>query len=215
MEHHFWHNKWEKGETGFHQSTTHAMLERFASEAGFTASRRILVPLCGKSHDMTWLLERGCEVVGAELSQTAVEQYFAELNTTPNIEQFDNLLRYSARNITLFCGDFFTLTGKLTGHIDAVYDRAALVALPQPMRIAYSQQVFKLAPEATQLLITFEYDQAAIAGPPFSVSPAEIEQLYGVQGTITSLMRTELAGGLKGKVPAIECAWLIGNSSLK
>ncbi|NVK55794.1 MAG: thiopurine S-methyltransferase [Alteromonadaceae bacterium] len=213
MQHHFWHNKWEKGETGFHQTDTHPMLVRYADELGFTSPCRILVPLCGKSHDMTFLLKRGCDVLGVELSQVAVEQYFAALNIIPEIKQCGELLCYSAPGITLFCGDLFALEPKHTGTIDAVYDRAALVALPAEMRTSYCQHVHTLAPQAKQLLITFEYDQSAIAGPPFSVSPSEIEQYYAAHSDITPLMSAELAGGLKGKVPATERAWLISSTT--
>ncbi|MDC8829272.1 thiopurine S-methyltransferase [Alteromonas gilva] len=212
MQHHFWHNKWEKGEIGFHQDDTHPMLMRFANELGFAGPCRVLVPLCGKSHDMTYLLKRGCEVIGVELSQVAVEQYFAAQDIVPDIAQRGDLLRYKAPGITLFCGDFFALKPEYIGSVDAVYDRAALVALPASMRMAYCQQVLTLAPQAKQLLITFEYDQSALPGPPFAIPFAEIHQYYGKHREVTELISEPLAGGLKGTVPATEHAWLIGSA---
>ena len=127
MEHTFWHDKWEKGEIGFHQSDIHPMLSGFADEFGIGDGCRVFVPLCGKSNDMTFMLERGCEVVGVELSQLAVSQYFESLGVTPVIEECGKLMRYTAPDITLYCGDFFALTLEQLGTIDVVYDRAALV----------------------------------------------------------------------------------------
>ncbi|GGF63438.1 thiopurine S-methyltransferase [Alteromonas lipolytica] len=209
MEHTFWHDKWEKGEIGFHQSDIHPMLLKFADQLGLNEPCRVFVPLCGKSNDMTFLLERGCEVVGIELSKLAVTQYFEGLGVTPTIETCGHLERYSAPDITLYCGDFFALTPEQLGSVDVVYDRAALVALPEDMRAQYGQRICGLAPRARQLLITFEYDQSAIAGPPFAISTLEIEHHYGKYCDIEMLASESLEGGLKGKVPALEKAWLL------
>ena len=207
MEHTFWHDKWEKGEIGFHQSDIHPMLAGFADKFGIGDGCRVFVPLCGKSNDMTFLLERGCEVVGVELSQLAVSQYFESLGVTPVIEECGKLMRYTAPDITLYCGDFFALTPEQLGTIDVVYDRAALVALPQDMRKQYSQRLCSLTPGAKQLLVTFEYDQSLIGGPPFAIPSEEIQQNYSKYCTITLLHSEALEGGLKGKVPAVENLW--------
>lgn len=207
MEHTFWHDKWEKGEIGFHQSDIHPMLSGFADKFGIGDGCRVLVPLCGKSNDMTFMLERGCEVVGVELSQLAVSQYFENLGVTPVIEECGKLTRYTAPDITLYCGDFFALTPEQLGTISVVYDRAALVALPEDMRKQYSQRLCSLTPGAKQLLVTFEYDQSLIGGPPFAIPSDEIERHYGKYCEIELLQSEPLQGGLKGKVPAFEKLW--------
>lgn len=209
MEHTFWHDKWEKGEIGFHQSEIHPMLVKFADQVGLAEPCRVFVPLCGKSNDMTFMLERGCEVVGIELSQLAVTQYFESLGVEPEIEECGKLTRYSAPDITIYCGDIFALTPEQLGTVDVVYDRAALVALPQDMRQQYCQRICTLTAGARQMLITFDYDQSAIAGPPFSIPSAEIERNYGRYCEIHALHSEPLDGGLKGKVPAIEKLWLL------
>lgn len=211
MHHTFWHDKWEKGEIGFHQSDINPMLKRFAEQAGMSEPCRVFVPLCGKTQDMTWLLERGCEVVGVELSKLAVEQYFESLGVTPYVEEIGKLTRYSTTDLTIYCGDLFALMPEQLGDIDAVYDRAALVALPPEMRQQYCQRIAVLAPEAKQILITFEYDQAVHAGPPFSVPAEEVQQYYAGQFSVDELLSEEVKGGLKGKVPAIEKVWFISS----
>jgi len=59
------------------------------------------------------------------------------------------------------------------------------------------------------LLISFDYDQTLLAGPPFSVVDAEINRHYGSAYTPTVLARVDVAGGLKGKCPAKEIVWLL------
>ncbi|TPV59153.1 thiopurine S-methyltransferase [Aestuariibacter sp. GS-14] len=209
MQHAFWHDKWERGEIGFHQRDINSFLTRFADTAGLTDGKRVLVPLCGKSKDMTWLLQRGCEVVGIELNESAVQQYFKELGSVPEVTQIGDFTCYAATDITIFCGDVLSITQAMIGKIDAVYDRAALVALPADMRRPYVKTLLTTAPEARHLLITFEYDQALHSGPPFSVTEAELLELYGCAKMQPVLASEPLQGGLKGRVPAMESAWLI------
>ncbi len=63
--------------------------------------------------------------------------------------------------------------------VSAVYDRASLVALPESMRQLYVQHLANELPESVGiLLITLEYDQQLMSGPPFSVSDDEVQRLY-------------------------------------
>jgi len=98
------------------------------------------------------------------------------------------------------------------GSIDAIYDRAALVALPQEMRIRYTAHLTEITDKAPQLLITFEYDQSAMEGPPFSVSNEEVNELYGASYDLTLIASVDVPGGLKGRCPAKENAWVLRNS---
>lgn len=63
---------------------------------------------------------------------------------------------------------------------DLVYDKAALVALPQKIRQKYVEKVISLAGRHTKIMLHgFSYNQNEMNGPPFSVSQAEVETLYG------------------------------------
>ena len=81
--------------------------------------------------------------------------------------------RYSADGIDIFAGDIFEITADVLGPVDAVYDRAALVALPEGMRRRYAAHLAGITAVAPQLLVTFEYDQAEMDGPPFSITEEE------------------------------------------
>jgi thiopurine S-methyltransferase len=170
---------------------------------------RVFVPLCGKSLDLGWFLSQGDAVAGAELSELAVTQLFAELGVEPRISPIGRLKHYSGTQIDIFVGDIFDLTRELLGRIDAVYDRAALVALPESMRRRYTAHLTAITAIAPQLLICYEYDQAVMDGPPFSVKSEEVHRHYGASYRLKVLESSDVPGGLKGKCPATEMTWLL------
>lgn len=209
MEVEFWHQKWERGEIGFHQAQANPLLVKYASQLNLVPGSRILLPLCGMTIDISWLLGQGFGIVGVELSQLAIERLFDALKLEPQINPVGNLLHYRAQDIDIFVGNFFDLSAEQLGRVDAIYDRAALVALPEAMRRQYASHLTTLTEAAPQLLITFEYDQSQMTGPPFSVPQPEIERLYDTAYRSQLLESRAVAGGLKGKVVANESIWLM------
>lgn len=164
MEKEYWVNRWEEGKTGFHQSDFNEKLVQYFSTFSISPKQKVFVPLCGKSKDMLWLRQQGLEVHGIELHEKAVEEFFTENNLS-----FDD--------IQLSCGDFFSIGD--TPRYDFIYDRAALVALPASMRTAYAQKISRITKADGQcLLITYEYNQEELEGPPFSVTEEEVHSLY-------------------------------------
>ncbi|HEU0032995.1 MAG TPA: thiopurine S-methyltransferase [Kofleriaceae bacterium] len=177
MDHGFWIERWREGKIGFHEGQPNSLLERHVERLG--VERRVLVPLCGKSDDLAFLAGRGHSVVGAELVEDAVRAFFSEHAITPTVTRRGEHVEYTADAITIFAGDFFTLSPALVGPIDAFYDRAALVALPRDQRREYVDHLYTLlAPGSRGLLITFEYPDGAMTGPPFSVPEAEVRTLH-------------------------------------
>jgi len=205
----FWHQRWEKNEIGFHESKANPLLVKHFHELSVAKGRRIFVPLCGKTLDISWLLSRGYGVAGAELSQLAIEQLFMELGRQPEIETVGSVEQWSANNLDIFVGDIFAVSETMLGPVDAVYDRAALVALPEDMRKRYAAHLMEITAKAPQLLISYEYDQNLMEGPPFSVSNAEVQHLYASVYDLRLIASTEVSGGLKGKVSAKENVWLL------
>ncbi|MGB5103225.1 MAG: hypothetical protein WBO04_07870 [Steroidobacteraceae bacterium] len=168
MRHDFWHERWRTGQVGFHQPTVHPLLERWWPALGVPPDARVYVPLCGKSLDMTWLAERGHRVVG-------------------------NFVRHTAGPYELLEGDALALTPEILGPVDAVYDRAALVALPPAMRAGYAESMTRLMPSGVaMLLIAFEYPQEMKGGPPFSVEESEIRAKFGPAFDVDILERVDI-----------------------
>jgi thiopurine S-methyltransferase len=167
------------------------------------------VPLCGKTLDIHWLRSRGHQVAGAELSELAIQQLFAGLGVTPSATAVGKLTRHSAPGIDIFQGDIFDLSRGDLGSVDAVYDRAALIALPESMRARYARHLEELTNRAIQLLICLNYEQRLLAGPPFSVGGTEVARLYQHSYDLRMLATRAVGGGLKGKCPASEDVWLL------
>ena len=203
----FWRQRWEKKEIGWHESQANPLLVRHFPKLALTKRSRVFVPLCGKTLDLSWLLSRGCRVAGAELSQLAIEQLFMELGMQPDTEKVGDVEQWSANGIEVFLGDIFALSRSILGPVDAVYDRAALVALPPPMRDRYTAHLMQLTNTAPQLLICYDYDQQAMQGPPFSVTADEVHRHYDGMYDVSLLERRAVSGGLKGTVPAHENLW--------
>ena len=209
MEESFWHQKWERNEIAFHQREANPLLVKYFGDLSLPQGSRVFVPLCGKTRDIQWLLSHGYRVAGAELSKLAVEQLFAELGVEPNITVIDSLIRFSADNVDIFVGDIFSLSRNLLGQIDAIYDRAALVAFPEPMRDLYAVHLVEITDHAPQLLVSYEYDQRLLSGPPFSVSAEEVVRRYQESYGLKLLAKVEVEGGLKGRCAATENVWLL------
>lgn len=209
MEANFWHQRWQKGEIAFHEGQVNRLLAAHFQALQLPVGSRVFLPLCGKTRDITWLMQAGYQVVGAELSELAVNELFADLNLQARITQHAHYRHYQAAGIDILVGDIFQLTAQDVGVVHGVYDRAALVALPENMRLDYARQLMALSAFAPQLLITFEYAQHELPGPPFAVPVAEVQQHYAVNYQLQELTRESLAGGLKGKVAADEVLWLL------
>ena len=207
MDPNFWHKRWEKNEIGFHQSAVNVLLSDHFSGLSLPQTSRVFVPLCGKTRDIAWLLSQGHRVVGVELSKLAVEELFVDLGVAPKISVQGELLRYSAPGLEIFVGDIFELSGDLLGRVDAIYDRAALVAFPTEMRGRYGAHVGAITQLVPQFLICFEYDQAVMNGPPFSMDRQKVHDVYGAHYQIEPITNRDVAGGLKGKCPAQETVW--------
>lgn len=218
MDTQFWHQKWHSNDIGFHEGEANALLVTNFHQLKLPTGSRVFVPLCGKTRDIAWLLHQGYRVVGAELSEVAVMQLFAELRDElgiePTISTMGSLTHHQAHGsklpaLDVFVGDIFALTPEQLGSVDAIYDRAALVALPAEMRTRYTQHLLQLTNQAPQLLICFDYQQSVMPGPPFAISPFELQRHYGDSHQIELLTSVMVPGGLKGKCPAQENLWML------
>lgn len=205
----FWHERWESDQLGFHQPQGNPLLAAHFGRLELTEGARVFVPLCGKTRDIAWLLAQGITVAGAELSEIAVRDLFKDLGVAPEISSHGPLQRYAAPELDIFVGDIFALDAATLGAVDAIYDRAALVALPEDMRARYAAHLMDITQRAPQLLITFDYDQSAMPGPPFSVPADAVAGLYATKYALTELAAVPVEGKLKGQVEAIETIRLL------
>lgn len=213
MEPDFWHRRWQKNEIGFHESEGSHLLKQYFKAWNLPENARVFVPLCGKTRDIAWFLSHGIDVVAIELNESAVTALFAELGVAPKIENSGKLLKYSAEGLVVYVGDFFSLSAADIGHIDGVYDRASLVALPATLRDKYSDYLRQITSPTPQLLITFDYDQALFAGPPFSVTDDIVDSLYNDHYVTTCLHRGKIAGGFREQIEVYEAVYILNARS--
>lgn len=175
----FWHEMWASGVVGFHQKEINAFLQEFWQKLNLQGSEEVLVPLCGKTLDMLWLKKQGHKVLGVELSQQALDEFLAENQLPAEPTSHDKFCGYELPEMKLLCGDFFHLSSEDCAQIKAVYDRAAIIALPPRMRQTYAEHLQHILPAGTKILmVVMEYEQSQMAGPPFSVRQSEVEQLF-------------------------------------
>lgn len=189
MDAEFWHSRWAENRIGFHLNDTNPVLTKYWPRLSASRSDTVLVPMCGKSLDMTWLAEKHTQVIGVELSEIAVRAYFSEHLYTPTVIPLGNgQTLYEFDEVSIYCGDFFATK---IDPVDVVYDRAALIAMPPSMRQMYVEQLLSMVkPGGRILLVTLDYPQAEMDGPPFCVTGEEVARLFsGCQ--ITHLERDE------------------------
>jgi thiopurine S-methyltransferase len=186
MNHGFWHDRWQKGEIGFHRGAVNDLLVKHWPALGLAAGSQVFVPLCGKSLDMVWLAERGHRVVGVELSEVAVDAFFAERGLAPSVELRQGFSVKSSGAYEIWCGDFFDFPREAVARAAAVYDRAALVAFPRALQPKYATHLAAIAPaSAPILLIGLDFAGGEMTGPPFPASTAEIVAMFGATHTVS------------------------------
>lgn len=191
MDAEFWHQRWQTSRIGFHQSRVNQQLQHYWQELAIPVQSEVLVPLCGKSLDMHWLAEQGHGIAGFELSPLAIRDFFSEAGFMPQQQRLEHYLCWQAAGFSLFQGDFFQAES-LHKRYDAAYDRAALIALPEPVRPLYAQLLARLLrPGGRLLLVTVEYAPVQSEAPPFSVSEDEVRRLFAPYFEVTFLARFE------------------------
>lgn len=178
MEIPFWQTRWARDEIGFHLPRPHPKLLSLWPALVPDPHCPVFVPLCGKSLDLVWFQQRGHTVIGVEATERAVRAFFAEQQKTPEVSEVGDFLIFQQDHLRIFCGDFFALAPQQLADCTAIYDRAALIALPPELRRRYARQLQTLMPQAQSLLLTLLYPQAEMTGPPFSVDNAELAELF-------------------------------------
>lgn len=189
----FWHERWQQNQIGFHQDEVNPYLQTYWPRLQVPEGSKIFVPLCGKSIDMLWLRAQGYTVLGVELSPIAVKDFFVENALEPQVTQQGEFELWEADGVQILLGDFFQLTAKDLAECSAIYDRASLIALPVEMREQYATHLKQIAPAKQALLITLEYDQSITSGPPFSVTPAEVQHYYSDQYQLELLAQVDIS----------------------
>lgn len=188
MEISYWQSRWKKDNIGFHMPGGYSQLRTYWPEIASHNPQNVLVPLCGKSEDLGWLVQHVKKVIGVEVSEKAVNEFFDEHQLPVRISSFADFKIYRSENIEIWCGNFFKLPVHKLPAIDLIYDKAALVALPKEMRKEYAEKIKEFISSSTvYALHHFIYPQHEMNGPPFSVETDEVGKLFSELFDITIL----------------------------
>ena len=184
-----WLEFWENNEINWHSDVVTQELEEYLGLLKLEPGDKLFFPLCGKSLDMTYILNQGFSVIGVELSEIGVKQFFHENELDFTISSVGEFNLYSAKNIEIYCGDFFSLTSKHLYGVKAVFDRKSLIALDRNLRQKYVKHLNDIISLGVRiLLITLNYPQHQMSGPPFSVDKSEVESLFSMTFKYQELM---------------------------
>lgn len=186
-----WRKRWQEGRIGFHLQQTHPALQRHWEALGVTDRTKVLVPLCGKSLDMRWLVDAGHPVLGIEFAPEAIEQFLAQRSTSVSRYRQAGFTVSRQGGIELWCGDFFHLHIQQAAEVGAFYDRASLIALPPATRQRYAFHLAQLTPPGAKGLLVSLTHHDGEAGPPYSVPADEIEHLFTANFALTFLEQGE------------------------
>ena len=215
MDKSLWIQMWKNAQTGFHLDQVNPLLEKHASSLELTPNDRVFVPLCGKSLDLVYLLKSNFKVIGIELSPFAIEQFFKTHALNPINRVTGELIAHECGNLTIFEGDYYALNPETVGPFEAIYDRAALIAMPPNAQQQYVDHLLKLSDRKTPiLLITLDYEPLAMAGPPFATPDTQVRRLFS-EGYSIQMLQSEdvLEKNLKFKSRGLtwlkENVWLI------
>ncbi|BCL70028.1 putative Thiopurine S-methyltransferase [Vibrio nigripulchritudo MADA3029] len=172
-----WHQKWASNQIGFHLEDVNPLLIKYWEKLSPSREQKVFVPLCGKSEDLVWLAQKHDNVQGVELSDIAVRAFFAEHFYTPTVTTVSSQHDwYQFDELNIYTGDYFTAPIE---PVELIYDRAALIALPKDLRSSYVERLKSLLlPGGKILLVTLDYPQEEMAGPPFSVPKDEVLSLF-------------------------------------
>ena len=176
-----WLKFWENNETNWHGDRITQELVEYFELFELETRDKVFVPLCGKSLDMIYIMNQGFSVVGVEISEIGVRQFFSENNLTYKITKVDDFDLYSSENLEIYCGDFFSLTSKHLNNVKAVLDSKSLIALEPDLRQKYAKHLNDIISLGVRiLLVTLNYPQHQMSGPPFSVDKSEVESLFSM-----------------------------------
>ncbi|MEM8937021.1 MAG: thiopurine S-methyltransferase [Pseudomonadota bacterium] len=209
MEEAFWQSRWRDNNIGFHEDRSNALLLAHFKQLGLGSGDTVFVPLCGKSVDLDWLRGNGLHVKGIEFNEGAVRSVFARNALDPDVSKVGDLKLYASDALKIFVGDLFALNADMLGYVSAIYDRAALVALPGETRSQYAAHIRGLTERAPQLIVSYDYDQSQTEGPPFSVPFDDVQQLYNDHYTGELLSSLPISGPLAQRCDGKEYASLL------
>jgi SAM-dependent methyltransferase len=161
-----WQDRYERHDTPWDKGAPAPPLLRFLREDKI--SGRILVPGCGRGHEVRALAARpGCSVIGLDLSTTAI----TEAREITGETGLHSTMRFVA-------GDFLHLPSKMHGTFDWLVEHTCFCALEPWQRIDYVRAASTALRSGGRIFGIFYLNPDSGSGPPFAVSREELSALF-------------------------------------
>ena len=195
MELSYWESRWRKDKIGFHMPDGFPGLRKQWAGLELPENPRVLVPLCGKTEDMIYMEAKGAEVVGVEISEKAILDFFSDHRRQYEISNYAEFKIYSSQHIKLWQGDFLKYPEQKS-EFNLIYDKAALVALPPGKRPSYADKLANLAgPKYKILLHHFIYPSRRCQGRHLVSAGKEIDSYFSDRFSSHLLEENEIPAG--------------------
>ncbi|MRX28461.1 thiopurine S-methyltransferase [Kangiella sp. HZ709] len=190
MDYHFWDTCWQRASQPFHLSEAHPFLRRYLYL--LDNKEKLLLPLSGKSVDPIFLAQNNIHSTSIEFNPSAIDNFIIDSELSFKRKTFEQKKCYDFGDFDIWLADFFDIETKDIGKFSQVFDRAALVALPKELRDKYIKHLKSLLqPKATILMVTMDYEEGEMSGPPFYIAQNELTELFP-ESSIRELDRISL-----------------------
>jgi len=154
----FWEGKYHNNEPGWDRGDSSPALLAWLKEL---KPCRILVPGCGRGHEVIELARRGFDVTAVDIA-------------TPAIDHMQEMLEKEKLTATLIHGDLFGLE---LAPFDAIYEQTCLCAIQPSQRVEYENWLHGHLKPGGQLLALF-MQTGVDGGPPFHCDTSEMKELF-------------------------------------
>jgi len=193
-----WIKAWDADYVPFHKQAPHTGLLKHETLL-LPKLSSVFIPLCGKTVDMKYLSDKGHKVVGLEISEKGILEFFKDNELSYSRKRHSTLpfdvFQADGADITIYMGDMFEATSQLLGTFDAIWDRASYISINVDERPKYRGiMATLLKPEGIWLLNCYEYDLSKYRGRPNSIEEDEIMQTFRDQFKVKKLSRCHAEG---------------------
>lgn len=158
-----WQQRYEQGATGWDRGESSPALRQWLEDGRFKTVKSVVVPGCGRGHEVVELALAGFEVTALDFAPAAISALSSQLvdrGTAATLIQ-DSVLNYKPRN-----------------PFDAIYEQTCLCALAPEHWTAYESQLAKWVKPGGTLFALFMQTEKP-DGPPFHCDIQKMKTIFG------------------------------------
>ena len=145
-------------------------------EAGKLPVGKVLIPGCGRGHEVMYLAQNGFDVTGVDFAKGATSY-------------LEKTLKECNLNGRVVHQDFFKLDVSHNGVYDLVLEQTFFCAINPSLRPDYCKTVARILKPGGKLIGLF-YNTGEEGGPPHNTTREDIESIFSETFTIQELEKT-------------------------